>query len=103
MFRHAVIADGPSLLLFFIVISCLFLASMLLPRAAFISTISFLSLHSRAPQWQWGAALCATIVADCWGNVKVIGSGAEKVQTVFVVTPSAWHPLLSCWISEFVC
>ncbi len=102
MFRRAVLANGPSVLLFFIVIPCLFFAAMLLPRAAFISTISFLSLHSRSPQWQWGAAACAAIVADCWGSAKVFGSGAEKVQTVFLVTPSAWHPLLSCWISEFI-
>ncbi len=100
--RRLAIANLPSLLLFFVVIPSLVVAYLLLPRAAFMSTISFLSLHGRSPQWQWGAALCASTIARGWGKAKVIGGGAEKQQTCFVITPAAWTPLLDSWSWEFI-
>ncbi len=96
MFGRSAVINLPSLLLLFGVVPFLALSALLLPSRAFIATISFLCLHSRAPHWKGFASLCCKIIAVPWKEVKVIGNGGtDNVQTVFVVTPSAWSPLLN--------
>ncbi len=102
MWRRHAIPNLPSLLLFFLVVPILCLASLLLPSRCFIATMSFLCLHSRAPFWQGFANLCAVLIAGPFENVKVVGSKIENMQTVIVASPAAWTPLQNTFSYELI-